>query len=475
MEKGKMTATDDNIILLDALLREDLRSFIQKGFYTIAAGQTFLPNWHLDVIAWHLTEVYRGKIKRLIITLPPRHLKSICASSAFPAWVLGHDPTSRIVSVSHSADLAAKHARDCRLVMMSPWYRRIFPKTRLDPKKNTETEFATTRRGYRYSTSIGGPLTGRGGNLIIVDDPHKAEEPRSDPKREAVTEFYDTTLYSRLDNKAQDRIIVIMQRLHTDDLVGHILGQEEWVHVNIPAIAENRQSYQCGPNEFIVREPGELLHPERETREILDQIKERIGSYNFAAQYQQGPEPPGGNMIKRDWLQFYKELPTKGEYDQIIQSWDTASKANELCDYSVCTTWWQQGKFIYLIDVVRERFEYPDLRRRVIEEAEKYNPNAILIEDKGSGTHIIQKLYHESRFNAIAITPETDKETRMAAQTAKIEAGSVLLPEQAPWLGDFLTELLLFPNGRHDDQVDSVSQAIHWITGPRSEPGIRFL
>jgi predicted phage terminase large subunit-like protein len=146
-----------------------------------------------------------------------------------------------------------------------------------------------------------------------------------------------------------------------------------------------------------------------------------------------------------------------------------------LCDYSVCTTWWQQGKFIYLIDVVRERFEYPDLRRRVIEEAEKYNPNAILIEDKGSGTHIIQELYHESRFNAIAITPETDKETRMAAQTAKIEAGYVLLPEQAPWLGDFLTELLLFPNGRHDDQVDSVSQAIHWITGPRSEPGIRFL
>jgi len=229
---------DGDLTVLDAVLREDLPSFIQRCFYTVAPGQIYLHNWHIEVLAWHLAQVYRGEIKRLIITLPPRHLKSICSSVAFPAWVLGHDPMHRIVTISHSADLAAKHARDCRLIMASPWYRRIFPKARLDPKKNTELEFLTTRRGYRFSTSVGGPLTGRGGNLIIIDDSLKADEALSDPKREAVNEFFDTALYSRLDNKADDRIVLIQQRLHVDDLVGHVLEQEDWVRVNIPAIAD---------------------------------------------------------------------------------------------------------------------------------------------------------------------------------------------------------------------------------------------
>lgn len=466
---------DHDLIFLDAILRDDFPSYIQKSFYTVAPGQTYLPNWHIEVLAWHLAQFYRGEIKRLIITLPPRHLKSICSSVAFPAWVLGHDPTHRIVTISHSADLAAKHSRDCRLIMATPWYRRIFPRTRLDPKKNTELEFLTTRRGYRFSTSVGGPLTGRGGNLIIIDDPLKADEALSEPRRVAVNEFFDTTLYSRLDNKAEDRIVLIMQRLHVDDLVGHVERQENWVRVNIPAISDETQIYQLGPNQFYTRRPGEVLHPAREPSVVLNHIKERLGSYIFAAQYQQCPEPPGGNMIKRKWLQFYRELPPKTRHDRIIQSWDTASKAEELCDYSVCTTWLQHDNGLYLTDVVRERLDYPDLKRRVVAEARKHNADVVLIEDKSSGTNLIQDLRREGKVRPIAIKVEMDKITRMAAQSAKIEAGYVYLPEQAPWLADFMTEFLQFPYGRHDDQVDSVSQFLKWVTRPKREPRIRVL
>ncbi len=464
---------DTNLTLLDALLREDFPSFVQKSFCTVASGQTYQHIWHIEVLAWHLVQIYRGDLKRLIITLPPRHLKSICCSVAYPAWILGHDPTHRIVTVSHSADLAAKHARDCRLIMSSPWYRRIFLKTRIDPKKNTELEFLTTRQGYRFSTSVGGPLTGRGGNLIILDDPLKADDALSDAKRDAVNEFFDAALYSRLDNKAQDRIVLIMQRLHVDDLVGHVLEQEDWVHVNIPAIAEENQRLQIGPNRFIERRQGEVIHPGREPLATLEHIRKTLGSYNFSSQYQQSPVPPGGAMIKWSWFGSYPEPPEKEGNDRVIMSWDTASKAEEINDYSVCTTWQEGGGRYYLIDVVRRRLEYPDLKRLVVEEAHRHGADVVLIEDKGSGIHLIQDLQRDGVVMPIAIQPEGDKVTRMSAQTAKIEDGHVLLPERAPWLQDFQTEILQFPRGRHDDQVDSLSQFLAWISRPTREIRIR--
>ena len=172
-------------------------------------------------------------------------------------------------------------------------------------------------------------------------------------------------------------------------------------------------------------------------------------------------------MIKHDWLKFYMELPPKSGHDRTIQSWDTASKGDPSCDFSVGTTWLEHDNCFYLIDVVRERLDYPDLKRRVVAEAVKHNADVVLIEDKSSGTSLIQDLRHEGKLRPIAITPEADKITRMSAQSAKIEAGYVYLPEQAPWLADFMTELLQFPYGRHDDQVDSVSQFLNWATRPR--------
>ena len=317
-----LTGAHDELAL-HALLRQDLASFVRKTFYTVSPAGIFMPNWHIDAITWHLEQCLTGAIRRLIIAVPPRYLKSICATVAFPAWVLGYDPARRIVCVSYSNELTTKHNRDCRAVMQSDWYRRIFPATHIDPRKNTEIEFETTARGYRYGTSVGGTLTGRGGNLVIVDDPMKPDDGRSDSKRETVNQWFDGTLYSRLDSKSDDIIIIIMQRIHVDDLVGHVRDQEDWTLLNLPAIAEESQRVQTGAFSYIYRKPGDVLHPAREPLHVLERIKKSTGSYHFAAQYQQCPVPPGGAMIQADWLKTYGDPPPKERGDQIIQSWDT--------------------------------------------------------------------------------------------------------------------------------------------------------
>jgi predicted phage terminase large subunit-like protein len=368
--------------------------------------------------------------------------------------------------VSYSADLAGKHARDCRRVMESDWYRRIFPGTRLSIAKNTEMDFETTEHGYRYSTSIGGTLTGRGGNIIIIDDSLKAEEALSEVSRSRVNEFYDRTLYSRLDDKLKNAIILVQQRLHVDDLVGHVLQKEKWTHLNLPAIAEVEQQIPIGKDEFYRRRVGELLHEARESRQDLDQLKLALDGFNFSAQYQQCPVPPEGEIIKWQWFRSYDELPPGEPEDRVIQSWDTASKAEEMNDYSVCTTWLVKGNDYYLIDVLREKLIYPELKRRIVSHAVSFNANSVIIEDKCSGTSLIQDLGYESTLGfprPTPFSPETDKLTRMSAQSARIEAGQVHLPRAAKWLDDFRTELLQFPHGKYDDQVDSLSQFLNWV------------
>jgi len=203
------------------MLRQDFSTFAARCFYDLNPQTDLAMNWHLEVIAAKLTGVRNGKIKRLIINMPPRHLKSLMASIAFPAWCLGHDPSAQIMCVSYAQDLADKLGRDSRSIMMSKWYRRIFP-TRLAPQRQAVQEFITTRQGYRLATSNGGVLTGRGAGIIIIDDPSKPEEALSDARRQATNEWYDNTLYSRLNDKREGAIVIVMQRLHEDDLVGHV-------------------------------------------------------------------------------------------------------------------------------------------------------------------------------------------------------------------------------------------------------------
>jgi predicted phage terminase large subunit-like protein len=304
---------------------------------------------------------------------------------------------------------------------------------------------------------VDGTLTGRGGDIIIIDDPIAALAALSPKPREHVVDWYFNTLLSRLDDKQNGAIVLVMQRLHEDDLAGVLLrGSDEWTVLSLPAIAEQDEEIPIGNGQAHVRRAGDVLHPEREPREVLDSLRAQLGPETYAAQYQQQPVPPGGGMIKRAWVRRYDEPPKSG---LIIQSWDVAHKQGEENDYSVCTTWRVHEHRYYLIDVLRGRFDFPALRTKVSEQAKLHKPSQILIEDAGFGTALIQEL-KRTNFSVIAVKPEYDKKIRMAIQAAKFGNGQVFFPKDASWLRDLEDELFAFPNGRHDDQVDSISQAL---------------
>ncbi len=445
------------------VLRTDFYAFVQAMFPTVAAGAVLLRNWHLEAMSYALTLVMQGEIKRLIIAVPPRHLKSICSSVALPAYILGHNPTRRIICVSYSEALARKHANDCRAVMRSNLYRRVFPRTRISSDKDTELEFMTTERGSRLATSVGGTLTGRGGNLVIIDDPLKPQDAYSEASREHLNHWYANTLLSRLDNKANDPIVVVMQRLHPDDLVGHLLEQRNWTILNLPAIAEEEQLIPLGPGRVFRRLPGNILHPERESREVLMEIRQAMGSLDFAAQYQQQPVPPTGVMVNWSWFSSYDTCPEYRRGDRIILSWDTAQSVSELADYTACVVLQIRREAVYVLDVVRERLDYPSLRRKALSTYHQWRRTglncSIVIENKGSGMSLVQDLRRQNIF-ALPVNPSGDKIMRMHGQTARIEAGGVFLPHRAPWLEEFRREILAFPHGRHDDQVDAFAQGL---------------
>src|SRR6202048_5234243 len=226
-----------------ALLYHDFASFAARAFRELNPRTPFLMNWHCYLIAAELSTVLPGRIRRLIDSLPPRHLKSHLASVAFPAWCLGHEPSTEILCVSYAQDLADKLSRDCRRLLASDWYQRLFP-TRLAPRHQAVPEFETTAQGSRVATSVGGVLTGRGGGLIVSDDPLKPEEALSQTQRQAANDWYDHTLYSRLNDKLTGAIVLIMHRLHEDDLAGHVLEQEPWEVVRLPAIADDNELHR---------------------------------------------------------------------------------------------------------------------------------------------------------------------------------------------------------------------------------------
>jgi predicted phage terminase large subunit-like protein len=320
------------------------------------------------------------------------------------------------------------------------------------------------------ATSVGGVLTGRGADIILIDDPLKPDQALSEVGRKAVNDWYDNTLLSRLNNKSTGCIIIVMQRLHEDDVVGHVRDQDDWTILSFPAIAEEAEeaSYLTpyGLRRF-VRKKGEALHPDRETAREFDLMRGRIGLYNFSCQYQQRPIPVSGNLVQREWLRFY-DPSQRLEKWRIVLSWDTASKTSELNDYSVGTVWSVEGDKYYLLDVVRERLNYPDLKRTIIRRASQYSSPTILIEDRSSGTPLIQDLQNENALRVVEYKPPAgaDKVMRLHACSDRFENGRVLLPREAPWLDDYITELISFPGSKHDDQVDSTTQALDYLREP---------
>jgi predicted phage terminase large subunit-like protein len=462
-------------IEINAMLREDLSSFIMRSFIELNPASEYMYNWHIDLIASKLNEVRLGKCKRLIINIPPRNMKSICASVAFPAWLLGHDPSMRIICASYGQDLSEKLALDCRNIMKTDWYQSTFPQTRISPAKGALHDFMTTQQGGRLATSVGGVITGRGAEVLIMDDPIKPDEAFSDTTRVKANDWFDGTARSRLNSKKDGAIIIIMQRLHLDDLTGHVLEKEEWDVLSLPAISDEAVTYHFDTPyglETVTRSIGEPLHAERESLEILAQMRIMTGEYNFAGQYQQSPVPAGGGIIKTGWIQYLPEQDFPDTYDSILQSWDTASKIAEINDYSVCTTWGVKDKKIYLLNVWRKRAEFPDLKRAAIVLYNEYKPTKILIEDKSSGIALIQELKEVNIYVAKAYKPECDKKMRLHQQSILFENGQIFLPEKAHWLSDYVHEVTSFPTGKHDDQVDSTTQALALIREEMDEPGI---
>jgi predicted phage terminase large subunit-like protein len=446
--------------ITDVICQLDFASFARKAFQTLEPSSEFLPNWHIDALAYQLEQVRHGKVKRLIVNLPPRMLKSFICSVAYPAFILGLDPTKRVIVLSYSLELAVKLSNDFRALVNSPWYQSVFSNMRISRMKNTEFEVVTTHNGYRLGGSIDGSVTGRGADIIIIDDPMKPMDALSDSKRQRVIDLYNTTLHTRLDNKQTGVILLVMQRLHTDDPAGTLQRSAGgWTTLSLPAIAEQEETIQISDKRYHHRMIGDVIHPEREPKSALDLTRSMIGSDTFAAQYQQAPIPPGGVMIQRQWVGRYDQLPDRGASSRVIQSWDTASKDGGLNDWSVCTTWLLHENKYYLMHVLRERLDYPSLRARAIAHARAYNPHKILVEDAGVGTALSKEL-NDAGLSATAVKPERNKQTRMSIQSAKFESRQVFLPTQAPWLAEYEAEIFAFPNARYDDQVDSTSQAL---------------
>jgi predicted phage terminase large subunit-like protein len=452
----------ENFRILFALLRNNFLAFLQKSFVTLCPGQEFVPEWYLEAIAHALDRVRQGKCKRLIINLPPRSLKSITASVAFPAFLHGNDPTLRIIGVSYSGELAKKHSNDYRTLVESDWYKRLFPSTRIGQNKNTETEIELSERGYRLATSVGGTLTGRGGDIIIVDDPLKPDDAMSESLRNTANEWFRRVLLSRLDDKRSGAIVVVMQRVHMDDLCGFLTElSDEWEVLNLPAIAYADETIRLLNGRAHKRKTGEALS-QREPLAVLENLKAQMGSDAFSAQYQQQPVPPGGAMIKRDWLNYYEDddLPPSMGRAFILQSWDTANKGGPQNDWSVCTTWLLTRDIRwYLLDVWRARVDYPALKAAALTLAKRWKPRRVLVEDAASGTQLVQEMRSKIP-GIIAIRPERDKTSRLAVASSIFEAGQVFFPQSATWLADLESELFSYPGGKSDDQVDSVSQAL---------------
>ena len=450
----------------DALTRLDFWVFLYRVFAELT-GELLDDNFHIQLLCGAVDRLRTESIVRLAVALPPRSLKSIIISIALPAWLLGHDPGIEIVCVSYGQELSDKLATDCRQVMLSHWYRRLFPGTRLD--RQAVGHLSTTRGGMRYATSVGGSLTGIGADVIIVDDPMKPEEAFSDAERNTANRWTRHTLFTRLNHKGKGRIIVVQQRLHEDDMIGHIMEIGGFELLSFPAIAQEDEVHLVRTpfgNLTHTRKPGEALHPSREPLEVLEQLRVLLGTEFFSAQYLQSPVPPGGGLVKTDWFIRY-DFANRPSFKRIIQSWDCASKPSQLSDYCVCTTWGEaSNKDIYLLHVFRQRLEYPELKRKVVELAKTHGAGVVLIEDAAAGVQLVQELKLGGLPQVRAVKPQGDKIMRMQAQTATIEAGRVWVPREAQWVPDYLHELAMFPKGRHDDQVDSTAQALAFIGKP---------
>jgi predicted phage terminase large subunit-like protein len=445
--------------LLDAACRQDFPSFVHGCFRILNPNKPLLMNWHIYAIAARLELIERGVIKRLIITAPPRSLKSLITSVMWVAFLLGRDPGKRVIVASYSLDLAANLHNAFREIVTSDWYRHLFPLMRISAK-NTELELGTDQHGYRLATSVEGSLTGRGGDILVIDDYLKPADAQSDLKRTAANGWFFNTALSRLDDKRTGAVVVVGQRLHGDDLPGVLMARspDEWTVLSLPAIATRTENIWIGHDEHH-RQPGDVLHAEREPLEELEKLRSQIGSDIFEGQWQQCPIPLGGFLIDRKYFRYCEHLPQRTSSSLILQSWDPASKPGDSNSRAACTTWLLQDNAYYFFGLLVGQFLAAELIEHAVEYARRYKPQQILVEELGTGLWLSGEL-KKAGFTPTNVRPEKDKFTRMWTQVPKFQRGQVFFLKQAPGLAEVESELLAFPHGRRDDIVDSFSQAL---------------
>ncbi|MBW6528992.1 hypothetical protein KZ813_19305 [Sphingomonas sp. RHCKR7] len=292
-------------------------------FATLDPAATLERSDYLTILSDYLERVERGECRRLLITIPPRHLKCIATTIALPAWMLGRNPSRRIMAVSYAEDLTREHSRNFQKIVRSGWYAHVFPETARSIERNTVAEVRTRQNGFRRGASRGGSLTGFGADTIIVDDLMKADDARSPLLREKVHTFYGNTLVNRLNDKSVGTIIAVQQRLHEDDLAARMIDMG-FEHLNLPAIAETSQVFALSSGQVITREPGDLLKPRTEPRPILDEFRLAMGGPDFEAQYQQNPTPPESALLEWNRIATYRDAPPRERLLHVVQSWDTA-------------------------------------------------------------------------------------------------------------------------------------------------------
>jgi predicted phage terminase large subunit-like protein len=447
--------------------RFDLKVFVH-AFWRILEPTTPLQwNWHLDLICDYLTAVKRGQFRRLIINVPPRSMKSLLCTVFYPVWRWCTEPQRRFMFVSYSDELSTDHSVFRRNVLSSEMYRGgCGHQVRFSKDQNLKTQYENTRRGVMFSTSITGSATGKGCDELIVDDPMNAKKAFSDQERESTNRNFDATFRSRLNDPATGVIIVIMQRLHDDDLTGHLLSQEPnaWTHLKLPAEFEQDASWTFPISERTPQQvkAGDLLWEGRFSREVLADLKVALGSWSYAGQYQQSPAPLKGGIIQREWIRHYRELPSLTGSVRWLQSWDCSFKDTRESDYVVGQVWLRVGAAFYLVDQVRERMDFVRTKQAIQQMTARYpQATAKLIEDKANGPAVISSLRSEIS-GIIPISPTDSKDGRLHAVSPLFQAGNVFLPE-ARWVGDFVEELTRFPKAANDDQVDACTQALLYM------------
>jgi predicted phage terminase large subunit-like protein len=433
-----------------------------------ASGGEFVVPPHVALLNRALVRLSQRQSRRVVVSLPPRHGKSSLCSHFFPAWYLATHPDESVLLASYEAEFAASWGRKARDTMQE-WGEQLF-----GLKVNMDTSAANRwtisgHRGGMFTAGVGGPLTGRGADVLIIDDPIKnPEEGNSLTLREKMWDWYTSTAYTRLEPNGV--VILIMTRWHQDDLVGRILesnrtGGEEWDVIELPAICEDT-------DDPLGRKIGDPLWPERYPVQVLDRIRETLGAYWWGSLYQQRPSPIGGALLKAQWWESFdlNEAIEKGrsKFTSIIQSWDTAFSKNTTSDFSACVTMAEGPDGYYVLDVWRERVEFPELLRMAKILFEKWSPEKVLVEDMASGKSLIQALERDTLLPVVKVQPDKDKVSRTHSITGVVESGRVKLPESAPWLVSFLDECGQFPQGAHDDMVDAF---VYGLLQLREGPG----